>query len=57
VSFLLLVPSELEEDGGGEGGFSGGLVSQGHVVVTFGRQGQGMDGVITWCGVHSGLAF
>ena len=27
--------------------------SRGHVVVTFGRQGQGMDGVITWCGVHS----
>ena len=24
MSFLLLVPSELEEDGGGEGGFSGG---------------------------------
>ena len=54
MSFLLLVPSELEEDGGGEGGFSGGLVSQGHVVVTFGRQGWAG---VTWCGVHSGLAF
>jgi hypothetical protein len=42
VGFLLPVPSELEElEHGGEG-FSG-QVSQGHVVVTFGR-GKGWMG-------------